>query len=128
MDGMMIIATAPITDIILITFCGPIKCSLKKACLLYTSRLPARQVAKLRKAAGEAVAANWGAADGLLEFAAETPATIEMCIRDRVRVRHISVPGQSEWTQARIAAAALRDSGRFAEAVQLLEPYTARCV
>ena len=39
-------------------------------------RLPARQVAKLRKAAGEAVAANWGAADGLLEFAAETPATI----------------------------------------------------
>ena len=43
-----------------------------------------------------------------------------------VRVRHISVPGQSEWTQARIAAAALRDSGRFAEAVQLLEPYTAR--
>ena len=30
MDGMMIIATAPITDIILITFCGPIKCSLKK--------------------------------------------------------------------------------------------------
>ena len=39
-----------------------------------------------------------------------------------VRVRHISVPGQSEWTQARIAAAALRDSGRFAEAVQLLEP------
>ena len=29
-------------------------------------------------------------------------------------------------TQARIAAAALRDSGRFAEAVQLLEPYTAR--
>ena len=43
-----------------------------------------------------------------------------------VRVRPISVPGQSEWTQARIAAAALRDSGRFAEAVQLLEPYTAR--
>ena len=39
-------------------------------------RLPARQVAKLRKAAGEAVAANWGAADGLLEFAAEAPATI----------------------------------------------------
>ena len=39
-----------------------------------------------------------------------------------VRVRHISVPGQSEWTQARTAAAALRDSGRFAEAVQLLEP------
>lgn len=26
----MIIATAPITDIILITFCGSIKCSLKK--------------------------------------------------------------------------------------------------
>ena len=47
--------------------------------------------------------------------------------RDTVmRVRHMSVPGQSEWTQARIAAAALRDSGRFAEAVQLLEPYTAR--
>ena len=39
-------------------------------------RLPARQVAKLRKAAGEAVAANWGAANGLLEFAAKAPATI----------------------------------------------------
>lgn len=30
--------------------------------------LPARQAAKLRKAADEAVAANWGAANGLLEF------------------------------------------------------------
>ena len=38
--------------------------------------LPTRQVAKLRKAAGEAVAANWGAANGLLEFAAKAPATI----------------------------------------------------
>jgi len=39
-------------------------------------RLPARQAAKLRKAADEAVAANWGAANGLLEFAAKAPATI----------------------------------------------------
>ena len=38
--------------------------------------LPARQAAKLRKAADEAVAANWGAANGLLEFAAKAPATI----------------------------------------------------
>lgn len=39
-------------------------------------RLPARQAAKLRKADDEAVAANWGAANGLLEFAAKAPATI----------------------------------------------------
>lgn len=38
--------------------------------------LPARQVAKLRKAADEAVAADWNAANGLLEFAAKAPATI----------------------------------------------------
>lgn len=41
-------------------------------------------------------------------------------------VRNIAVPGLSEWTRARMAAAVLRDSGRYEEAVRLLEPYTAK--
>ena len=41
------------------------------------------------------------------------------------RVGRISVPGLTEWTRARMAAATLRDSGRYDEAVRLLEPYTA---
>lgn len=41
-----------------------------------TKKPSARQLAQLRKAAADAVAANWGAADGVLEFAGKAPATI----------------------------------------------------
>ena len=40
--------------------------------------------------------------------------------------RRISVPGLSEFTRARMEALSLRDSARCAEALQLLEPFTAK--
>lgn len=43
-----------------------------------------------------------------------------------VHVRSLAVPGQSELTRARMKASALRDEGRYEEAIRLLEPFTAR--
>lgn len=43
-----------------------------------------------------------------------------------VHVRSLAVPGQSELTRARMRASALRDEGRYEEAIRLLEPFTAR--